>query len=686
MKPMTPGVPGAARLRAYLAGAVVTLGIVGVAMRAWALQVDDGDRYRLLAERQQNMRLEIPTPRGDVLDARGRPLAVSADADSVWANPREVHDVAGTAEKLAALLHTDASSLEAKLAADRKFIWIERHVQADVAKAIRDAKLPGIEVAKEPRRWYPGKNVGGTVVGRADIDGKGLDGIELSLDELLTGKRHEVNALRDARGHSMFADGFSDAQPGATVHLSLDRTIQEIAETALADTVTTNKAKSGVAVVIEVETGRVLALASYPTYDPNSGHVPDGARDKPVTDAFEAGSVMKVFSIATALEDGVVTPDSEFPIGSSFKVGPKAITDVHVFPSLTVAGIIKHSSNIGAARIAMHTGAQRLYDGYKKFGFGAKTGIELPGEQVGMLRNGETWRDVELATMSYGYGLTVTPLQITAAIAAIGNHGLYHEPRVVDSVVDADGTVLYKGAGEERRVLSQKVADEMLPILASVFDKGKEGGTAKLVDVPGFKCGGKTGTAYKYDPATHHYSTDHYLASFAGLAPIDHPRLAIVVQTDDPTGGTHYGGDVSGPAFAAIASESLRYLGVPGEKLIPRDAEGHALIKMDPWGTPLVDAQGNWIPVNPPKPAPKAAAPAPAPEPDTAPADADPPANAITVPDFRGMGVSRALDVAREQHLAVDIAGTGRVTAQDPPPGPAAPPVHIKLQFSVEHR
>jgi cell division protein FtsI (penicillin-binding protein 3) len=685
MKPMTPGVPGAARIRAYLAGAVVTVAIVGVAMRAWAIQIDQGDHYREMAERQHEMRLEIPTPRGDVLDAHGRPLAVSADADSVWANPREVHDVAGTAEKLATLLHSDEATLESKLAADKKFIWLERHVGPEVAKAVRDAKLPGIEVAKEPRRWYPGKNVGGTVVGRADIDGKGLDGIELSLDDLLTGKRHEVNAVRDARGHSMFADGLTDAEPGATVHLSLDRTIQAISETALEQAVVSNKAKSGVAVVIEVETGRVIALASYPTYDPNSGHVPEGARDKPVTDAYEAGSVMKVFSIATALEDGVVTPDSEFPIGSSFKVGPKSITDVHSFPSLTVAGIIKHSSNIGAARIAMHTGAQRLYAGYKKFGFGAKTGIELPGEQVGMLRNGDKWRDVELATMSYGYGLTVTPLQITAALAAIGNHGIYHEPRIVDSVVDADGNVLYKGAGEERRVLSQKVADEMLPILASVFDKGKEGGTAKFVDVPGFKCGGKTGTAYKYDPATHHYATDHYLASFAGLAPIDHPRLAIVVQVDDPVGAVHYGGDVSAPAFATIASESLRYLGVPGQKLIPRDADGHALIKMDESGVPLVDAQGNWIPTNPPKPAAKPQPAPPAADPPPT-ADVEPPANAVTVPDFRGMGVRRVLDLAREQHLAVEITGTGRVTSQDPPPGPAAPPVHIKLQFSVEHR
>ena len=216
-KPMTPGVSHAARMRAYMAGAVVTIGLVGVAMKAWALQVDDGPKYRDAAARQHAMRLDIPAPRGQVIDRVGRPLAISADADSVWANPRDVHDVEGTAEKLAALLHDDAGALEAKLAGDRGFVWLDRHVTTDIAKAVKDAKLPGVYVAKEPRRWYPAKAVGGPVVGRADIDGNGLDGIELSMNELLTGKRGAVTALRDARGHRMLADGIEQAEaaPGA---------------------------------------------------------------------------------------------------------------------------------------------------------------------------------------------------------------------------------------------------------------------------------------------------------------------------------------------------------------------------------------------------------------------------------------------------------------------------------------
>src|SRR5258706_4664495 len=230
MKPMTPGVPRAARFRAYLMGAVVTAGLVGVAMRAWALQVDEGDRYRQLADRQHAMRVAIPAPRGEVLDARGRPLAISADTDSIWANPREVRDVASTAEKLAAIVGGEAGALEAKLAGDHRFVWIDRHVAPEIAKRVRDAKLPGIEVAREPRRWYPAKQIAGSVIGRADIDGNGVDGIELSMNEVLAGRRAEIAALRDARGHQLLADGAAAADAGATVHLSLDRSIQAIAE------------------------------------------------------------------------------------------------------------------------------------------------------------------------------------------------------------------------------------------------------------------------------------------------------------------------------------------------------------------------------------------------------------------------------------------------------------------------
>ncbi len=677
IKPMTPGVPHSARVRAYLAGAIVTAGLCGVAWRAYALQVNDTDHYRELAERQHALNVDIPAPRGDVIDAVGRPLAVSADADSIWANPREIRDVTDTADKLAKLIGGDAGALEAKLGVDRKFVWISRQVSREVATAVRGAKLPGIEVAKEPRRWYPGRTIGGPVIGRADIDSRGLEGIELSMNDMLVGSHGAGQALRDARGRKMFADGLSQPEPGATVQLSLDRSIQAIADQALADSVIINKAKNGVAVVLEVSTGRVIAMSSYPTYDPNSSEPHAGARNRPVTDTYESGSVMKVFTVAAAIEDGMLSATTELDV-QGLVVGPKAITDVHPYKYLTVSEIIKHSSNIGASKIALRLGREKLYAALKSFGFGAKTGIELPGEQTGRMRNGSGWRDIELATIAYGYGLTVTPLQIAAALAALGNGGVYHQPRIIDRITDPDGTVLYRPMGEARQMVRPATAEAMRKMLATVFERGKEGGTAKDILVPGFKCGGKTGTAHKYDNETKKYAPDRYLSSFAGLAPIDNPRLAIVVMVDEPSGGDYFGGLVAGPVFAKIASESLRYLGVPGATLVcPPPVPG---------ANPLLDTTPKTctIPTPAPKPMKPVVAVGPAVLEEVMPAPEPPPvpAGAIEIPDFRGMGVARALDLARQIRLPVEVSGSGRVIAQDPAPGHVADPVRITLTFS----
>lgn len=569
IKPMTPGVPSGARVRAYLAGAIVTCGLLGVAYRAWGLQVEDGQHFRQLAERQHAITVGIPAPRGDVIDSRDRPLAVSADTDSVWADPRVIRDVTDTAEKLAKLINLDAGVLESKLGGDHRFVWLARHVTPEMAKAVRDAKLAGIEVAREPRRWYPGKTIGGMVIGRSDIDGQGVDGIEMSMNALLVGRHASSRGVRDARGRAMLADGLVDAQPGATIKLTLDRTIQSIADDAVSEIVQVKKAKAGTVAVLDVATGKVLALASYPHLDPNSSDPPGPARNRAVTDSYEAGSVMKLFTVATALDAGMISPDTEFDLhGGSLMIKGrgKPITDVDHDKYLTTSGIIKRSSNVGAALIGMRLGKDALYDGLRKFGFGKRTGVELPGEQSGNLRGGR-WRDVELATISYGYGITTTPLQVAAGVAAIGNHGVYHAPRIIESITDADGVELYRHKTDERRVLSDKTASQIVAMMATVFDKDPKGGTAKGVVIPGFKCAGKTGTAHKYDPETKTYAEHRYLSSFVGLAPLDHPRLAIAVLIDDASGGDYFGALVAGPVFSKVASEGLRYLGVPGEAL-----------------------------------------------------------------------------------------------------------------------
>jgi cell division protein FtsI (penicillin-binding protein 3) len=576
IRPMTPGIGRAARIRAHLAALVLGAGLFGLAWRAWALQVDESDRYRTLAARQHALTVEIPAPRGEILDARDRPLAVSADTDSVWANPREIRDVAATAEQLATILGLGADralEIEAKLAADRRFVWIERRVRPEVAARVREAKLAGIEIAREPRRWYPSGALAGPVIGRADIDGIGVEGLELALNDHLTGTRGAGRAVRDARGRRMFADGLSLPEPGHAVRLTLDRSVQAIAEAALADAVTTHAAKTGVVVVLDVATSRVLALASSPTHDPN--HITgQAARNRAVADAFEAGSVMKVFTMAAALDAGVVKPDTELDLGwGEMRVGSKTIRDTYHDRSLDATGIIKRSSNVGTVKIALMLGRDRLHAAFSRFGFGAKTGIELPGEQRGMMRPGRTWREIELATISYGYGLTVTPVQVAAALAAIGNDGEYRAPRIVDAVIDRDGQVIAAPTPEPSRAISARAARELRRMMVSVFEGGKQAGTAHSIVVPGFVCGGKTGTARKWDPKLKEYATNRHLSSFAGLAPIDGPRLAIVVFVDEPSGGDYYGGKVAGPVFARVASEALRYLGVPGRSLACPPAE-----------------------------------------------------------------------------------------------------------------
>jgi cell division protein FtsI (penicillin-binding protein 3) len=350
----TPGVSKAAHTRAYLAISLLTLAFIGIAFRAWGLQVSSGAHFRDQATRQHAITVEIPAPRGAIVDRLGRPLAVTADADSVWADPREVRDVAATAERLARLLDGDVRSLEEKLGSERRFVWLARKVQPEIAAKIRAEHLPGIVISSEPHRYYPARSVAGTLLGRANIDGRGIDGIELVMDAKLRGQRSQIAGLRDARGRAMLSDGLIPATPGAQVQLTIDQTIQSIAETALGEAMHSTGAKSGVVVVLDVATSDVLGMASSPAMDPNEAISGQPlARSRAVTDAYEIGSIMKLFSVATALDAEATTPDEMFDVeGGSWKLGTKTIRDVHHDWQLTTSEIIKRSSNIGAAKIA----------------------------------------------------------------------------------------------------------------------------------------------------------------------------------------------------------------------------------------------------------------------------------------------------------------------------------------------
>lgn len=658
--------------RIYIAGVLLGIAFTLIGYKAYAIQVRESARYQRMAQRQHLRKVEIPAPRGDIRDAEGRDLAVTADVESVFANPRKITDVSGTAEFLAQVLELDVRVVEDKLSTRRHFEWIKRHLTASEARAITDADIEGLGLTLEPRRFYPGKQLAAPVLGSAGIDGAGLDGVELELDTLLAGERAEYAGLRDAQGRVTLADGAAEASPGATIYLTIDRAIQHIAEQALADVVEEHLANAGSITVLDVNTGAVLAMANYPTFDPNGreGAASSLARNRAVTDAYEIGSIMKVFGAAAAIDEGLVTPETMIDLeGGRIRISGKLIRDTHYDPELSVADIIKYSSNVGAVKIAQTLGKELLREWLVKLGFGSRTGIEVPGERAGILRKSKHWGDIGLATIGFGYNMTVTPLQIAAAFASLGNGGIYYEPRIVQKVVAADGEVLFAHEPTGRRVYKQSTVEAMAPILQSVFDKGRHGGTMRSVTVPGYIAGGKTGTAHKVDPDTLRYSHEHYLSSFAGLAPIADPKIVVVIVIDQPSCEQWYGAQVAGPAFAVVASEALRYLGVPTEIPDPPKKTGGY-----DWHSPPEDDEAKIVG--------DLSAPLSEEFGDLGTGDD----NQIYVPDFRGLSFGQAVEEAALYGVQLDLQGWGRVVEQYPPPGMAPKPAECRVVLAPRPR
>ena len=649
------------RARILGVAGLLTVLLAAIAYRAYGLQIRETDHYRLLAQRQHIATVEVPAPRGVLYDATGAELAVSADIDSIYANPREIDDLVATAEKLGQLCELDAAELEARLASPRHFVWIERHVSAAEATAVKASGLPGIYLTPEPRRFYPGRRLAGPVIGFAGIDGRGLDGIELTMNDELAGKRISAAAVRDASGDLMLPDVGARPRPGAAVTLTLHRYVQMAAERALEKSMSVDKALAGVVVVLDVKTGDVLALASWPSYDPNrpAGAREGGARNRAVTDVYEIGSIMKVFTIAAALDSGAVTPDTWFDIeGGRLAVGRKIIRDTYHDQRLSVGGILKRSSNVGAVKIARQVGRERLHQALLRFGFGQKTGIELPGEETGLVRSPARWGEIGFATHAFGYGMSVTPLQVAAAFAAVANGGVYLPPRLVREVRGESGKVLYLRKPEGRRVLSDKTARQLAPMMASVFERGKESGTAQSLTLDGFRAGGKTGTAHKIDPATGRYGDKLYLSSFAGFAPLEDPRVAVLVLIDEPHGENHYGGKVAGPVWVEVMTATLRYLGVPTEK-----------------GTETAGANADKEP-----PASASAMDEGAPVAEDEVVQSGPGG----MPDFTGLGVAEALELAGQHGIRVEVEGSGRAIRQFPPPGAPSEAAECRIVFAHE--
>ncbi len=539
-----------------------------VAARLAELQVRDHDLYRERASNQQLRVIELDPPRGTIYDARGRELAVSVPVDSLYALPKKVGDPKAAARALAPILGTGAAAIEERLASGRDWVWIERKLDPPVADAVRALDLPGLGFVEESKRYYPMRKLASALLGYVGTDDEGLGGLEYRFNDVVAGRGAERPVIRDNRDDSRLAFpdlSFAEATPGRDLYLTLDASIQHVVEQELARAVEANRAKGGWAVFLEPATGAVIAMATSPSYDANRAFEhPALQRIRPVTDVYEPGSTFKVVTAAAALDANLVDPSDVFDceMGGITLFGIH-IADHHPYGLLTFRQVLAHSSNVGAIKIGLKVGPDRLYRMIRALGFGERTGVDLPGESAGEVRALAAWQPITTAYVSFGQGIAVTPIQLAVAAAAVADGGRLHRPFVVQAVAGAGG-VEHTRPVEVRRPISPSTARELERMLEGVFEPG---GTAHTAAIAGYRMAGKTGTAQKVIDGR--YSKTRFVANFIGFAPARRPVLAGLVAIDEPRAGITSGGLVAAPVFAAVVERVLPYLGVRPEPLEP---------------------------------------------------------------------------------------------------------------------
>jgi cell division protein FtsI (penicillin-binding protein 3) len=647
------------RIRIRLIGGVFAFFFAITSARAFYLQVINKEKLVKLAERQYQKIVPLTPVRGAIYDRNNAPLAVSIEMDSCFAEPRSIENIREAAESLSPLLGMPREAVEKKLNGSRNFVWLLRRMPPDQAQKIRVLELEGIGFVKETKRFYPNGEVAGHVIGFTGLDPDGLEGIELKYNSTILGSIGYLVTERDALGRDIDRKGIvvTKASKGHNVTLTVDKNIQYITEKELAKAVTESGARGGMALVMEPQSGRILAMANYPGFNPNSfsSYPAPLLRNKTIVDSFEPGSTFKVFLIAAAMEERVVSPNDAFNCeNGSYSIGGRTIHDTHKYGRLTVAEILKYSSNIGAAKIGSRLGQERLYSHLKDFGFGARSGIDLPGEAYGYLRDTSQWYGVDLATISFGQGVSATALQLATAISAVANGGLLMKPYVVEKVSDESGAELESTSPQVlRRVMAPETAGKLARMMEGV---AAEGGTGMSAAVEGFRVAGKTGTAQKVDPLTRSYSVDKRTASFVGFVPADNPRLTILVVVDEPK-TSPYGGVVAAPAFGAIARQTLCYLKVPPEpSLLKAKHEAAPTPALPPADAAMAAAEGTI----------------------------NEGVEGMVMPDFRGMSMRQVLQAMEKRGLNVKLLGSGRATEQSPLPGQRiGPSDHVWVKFGA---
>lgn len=508
------------------------------------LQKKGDDRY--------SRTLKLQAYRGKISDRNGEILAVNSPVDSVWANPSELNMSAKQKVELAKLLNVKTKAIDEKVAnKKREFVYVKRRISPDLAKQVERLGIQGINLQREYRRFYPAGDVVSHVVGFTGIDGVGQEGVELMRDESLSGLAGKRRVIKDRKGHIVEElEVISEPRDGQELVLSIDRRVQYLVFRELAKAVTRYKAKAASAVMLDAKTGEVLAMVNFPTYNPNNPtNIKGKTRNRAVTDMFEPGSTMKPVAAAAGMQYGGYTPTTTIDTSPGYmRIGPATIHDTHPNDEMTVAEVVRKSSNVGAAKIALSLEKEKLWRTFNDLGFGTKTKVGFPGEARGTVRAYEGWRPIEQATMSYGHGISVTLLQLARAYTVFANNG----ELLPVSLMKLDK------APKGESVFSAAVANDVKDMLEMVVQPG---GTGIKAQVAGYRVAGKTGTAHKL--GAHGYEKDKYVGSFVGMAPASNPRLIMAVMIDEPTSGEYYGGTVAAPVFSAVMADVLRLLAVP---------------------------------------------------------------------------------------------------------------------------
>jgi len=553
------------KFRILLVGLLFFIAFAVIAAKAIHLQVFQSQWLSQAASDQYEKSLTISGKRGNIYDRNQREMAVSIDVTSISAYPARIKDIEETANKLAGILKLDTRKIRKKLALDKSFVWIKRKTTARESRLIKELKLPGIDFVPEFNRFYPNTTLAAQALGFTGLDGKGLEGIEFYYNQQLKGAESEITIFEDALGNGFRSEDRKRASnSGHNLVLTIDSNIQYITESTLNEAVNQFSADSAMAIVMQPRTGAILAIAHYPTINPNSYLAFDRSqwRNRAITDPFEPGSTMKIFSAAAALESGDIKINDIFYCeNGAYKIGKNVIHDSSRHGWLSLQQIIKFSSNIGAVKISEKIGAKTLYQTFQNFGFGARSGIDCPGETTGRLSHYSSWAKMDIGAISYGHGIAVSAVQLITAVSAIANDGILMKPYIVMEVSDQSGQPVKRFKPQPvRRVISARTAGIVKRILQTVTTKGGTGVNAAL---DRYSVGGKTGTARKLDE-NGEYSESRHVASFVGFTPVDKPEIAVLVIIDEPK-GKYYGGIVAAPVFKKIAQQTLNYLNVPPE-------------------------------------------------------------------------------------------------------------------------